>query len=155
MTTPQNSETTHTTTTTATGAATAAAERESIRPQLIGVWALGVVGSLAVIAIIVLGERTNISAAAFSTLGAIAAAAVGGIAGMLTSTKSTTTTAPVAVPVQDKPSGDPVADDDKEPVDPIERLPPIKPKKPEDVKDQQPGGPAEAPAVASPAVSFP
>ncbi len=62
-------------------------ERWVHRPQFVGVAALGAVAVLALfvlLAIEVFGKGGNTTDAAVSTLGTIAAAAVGGIAGMLT-----------------------------------------------------------------------
>ncbi len=62
-------------------------ERWVHRPQFVGVVALGTVAVLAVLVLITIelaGKGGNTMDAAVSTLGTVAAAAVGGIAGMLT-----------------------------------------------------------------------
>lgn len=62
-------------------------ERWVHRPQFIGVVALGAVAVLAVAVLLVIelaGKGGNTMDAAVSTLGTVAAASVGGIAGMLT-----------------------------------------------------------------------
>lgn len=82
------------------------------RPQFVGVFALGVIGAGCVIGVVVVAlianKGTDLSTAV-SVLGSVAAAAVGGIAGMLTGhSRSTPHEGPVAQSDsshQDQPEG--------------------------------------------------